>query len=107
LRHCDEILALDEDLARRRTVESPDQVEERTLARPARADDERESPSLDLATDPAQGLDPPTAAAVGLVNVPHVDHRVTSRIVFSVQCSVFGVENAGCSVRKDQASTVL
>ena len=48
-------------VARVRPVERPEQVQQRRLARPRRADDRHHLPRLDREVDPPQHLDPPDA----------------------------------------------
>ena len=76
--HRREVAALDDDLAGGGAVEGAEEVEERTLARSRRADDEGATAAIDPAREAAEGLDLAVAVPEGLADVGHFDHRLVT-----------------------------
>src|SRR5262249_23644473 len=77
-RHRDQVLPVHQDLALSRPVDRPQHVEERTLARAARTDDEGKLAAFDPAIDTSERINPAGPAAVRLPDIHHFDHLLAS-----------------------------
>src|SRR5262249_19453888 len=73
--HARDARAADRDLTRRGLIETAQQVQQRALARPARADDGHELTGRNVERDPAQRADLGLAPSIDLPHLAQRDHE--------------------------------